>query len=124
MRSAQRRSEPAPPIDDAAETGALDEIFAALCDPIRRGIVARLTQGPCSVTELGAPFAVSAPAISRHLAVLERCGLIERWKGGRVHYCRLRAEPLAVAAGWIEHHRAFWQRQLDALAQYLDQEGA
>jgi DNA-binding transcriptional ArsR family regulator len=106
----------------ADRSGALDDIFAALSDPIRRDIVARLTQGPCSVGELGAPFDVSAPAISKHLAVLERCGLIERWKVGRVHYCRLVGRPLAEAASWIEQHRAFWERQLDALAEYLDGE--
>jgi DNA-binding transcriptional ArsR family regulator len=121
LRTAQSRPGQAP-ATDAAESGALDEIFAALSDPIRRGIVARLTEGPCSVTELGAPFAVSAPAISKHLAVLERCELIERAKIGRVRYCHLRAEPLAQAAGWIEQHRAFWQQQLDSLAQYLDGE--
>lgn len=102
----------------------LDDIFGALADPIRRGIIARLTHGPCSVSELGAPFAVSAPAISRHLGVLERCGLIARWKNGRVHYCRLLAEPLTMAETWIEHHRAFWERQLDALADYLDKDTA
>ena len=77
------------PAAPAAEGSPLDEIFAALSDPIRRGIVERLAQGPCSVTQLGAPYDVSAPAISKHLGVLERCGLIVRWKVGRVHYCRL-----------------------------------
>jgi DNA-binding transcriptional ArsR family regulator len=100
----------------------LDEIFSALSDPIRRGIVERLSRGPCSVTQLGAPYHVSAPAISKHLGVLERCGLVVRWKVGRVHYCRLVAEPLADAAVWIEQHRAFWNRQLDALGEYLDRE--
>lgn len=123
MRSAPRRAASPPPSAAAVDAGALDAIFAALSDPIRRGIVARLTEGPRSVSQLGAPFAVSAPAISKHLAVLERCGLIERWKIGRVHYCGLRAEPLAQAAVWLEQHRAFWQRQLDALARYLDREG-
>lgn len=97
-------------------------MFGALSDPIRRGIVERLARGPCSVTELGAPYDVSAPAISKHLGVLERCGLIVRWKVGRVHYCRLAAAPLADAAAWIERHRAFWTRQLDALGDYLDRE--
>jgi len=105
-----------------APDAALDEVFGALSDPIRRAIVARLTAGPCSVSELGAPFAVSAPAISRHLAVLERSGLIRRWKTGRVHYCRLVADPLAQAGTWIEQHQAFWERQLDALEDYLDRE--
>lgn len=105
-----------------ARDEALDVVFGALSDPIRRAIIARLAHGPCSVGELGAPFAVSAPAISKHLAVLERSGLIARWKTGRVHYCRLVADPLADAASWIERHRAFWEGQLDALGEYLDRE--
>jgi DNA-binding transcriptional ArsR family regulator len=110
------------PVAPTGETAALSDIFAALADPIRRAIIVRLTRGPRSVTQLGAPFAVSAPAISKHLAVLERCGLIVRWKMGRVHYCRLVADPLAQAGAWIEQHQAFWERQLDALADYLDTE--
>jgi DNA-binding transcriptional ArsR family regulator len=110
------------PVASVTERKPLDEIFAALSDPIRRGIVERLAQGPCTVTQLGAPYEVSAPAISKHLAVLERCGLIVRWKVGRVHYCRLVAGPLADAASWIEQHRAFWSRQLDALGEYLERE--
>jgi DNA-binding transcriptional ArsR family regulator len=109
----------------AAPTGGaavLSDIFAALSDPIRRAIIVQLTGGPCSVTQLGAPFAVSAPAISKHLAVLERCGLIVRWKTGRVHYCRLVADPMAQAGAWIDQHKAFWERRFDALADYLDRE--
>jgi DNA-binding transcriptional ArsR family regulator len=101
---------------------ALDDIFASLSDPIRRGIIAQLTHGPCSVTQLSMPFDVSAPAISRHLNVLERSGLIERWKRGRVNYCRLVPHPLTQAVGWIEQHKAFWEHQFDALADYLDRE--
>jgi|ERR1043166_6579048 DNA-binding transcriptional ArsR family regulator len=104
------------------EAKALDEVFGALADPTRRGIVARLTEGPCSVSELGAPFAMSAPAISKHLSVLERAGLIERWKIGRVHFCRLVADPLSRAVDWIEEHRSFWEHQLDSLEDYLDRE--
>ncbi len=121
MQPGSARTRPAP-IPSATERQPLDEVFAALSDPTRRGIVERLAQGPCSVTELGAPYDVSAPAISKHLAVLERCGLIVRWKIGRVHYCRLIGLPLADAAAWIERHRAFWSRQLDALGEYLDRE--
>jgi DNA-binding transcriptional ArsR family regulator len=106
----------------ARQGNVLDDIFAALSDPIRRAIIARLTEGACSVSELGAPFEVSAPAISKHLAVLERCGLIARWKIGRVHYCRLLADPLAQAGAWIAYHQVFWERQLDALENYLDSE--
>ncbi len=106
----------------AADGDALDDIFAALSDPIRRGIITQLTRGPASVTQLSAPFDVSAPAISRHLNVLERTGLIERWKQGRVNYCRLVPHPLTNAAGWIEQHRRFWEHQFDSLADYLDRE--
>jgi len=117
------RPRDAPDLDAAPDgTGALDEIFGALSDPTRRAIIARLTDGPCSVGELGAPFAMSAPAISKHLAVLERAGLIARWKTGRVHHCRLLADPLAHAGAWIEQHQAFWENQLDALEDYLDRE--
>ena len=116
------------PLDDpphpgiAVEPGALDDVFGALADPTRRGIVTRLAEGPCSVTELGAPFAISAPAISKHLSVLERAGLIARWKTGRVHYCRLLVDPLGRAGQWIEEHLVFWERQFDALEGYLDRE--
>lgn len=123
MRAAGRRNVARAALASAAgNEDALDTVFAALADPIRRAIVARLAEGPCSVGDLGAPFAVSAPAISKHLAVLERCGLVVRWKTGRVHYCRLVADPLADAASWIERHRAFWERRLDALGEYLDGE--
>src|SRR3979411_2958279 len=97
------------PVATTGETAALDDVFAALSDPIRRAIIVQLAGGPCSVTQLGAPFAVSAPAISKHLSVLERSGLILRWKVGRVHYCRLVADPLVRAGAWIEQHRAFWE---------------
>jgi DNA-binding transcriptional ArsR family regulator len=106
VQSGTARTRPAP-VTSTAGRKPLDEIFAALSDPIRRGMIERLAQGPCSVTQLGAPYDVSAPAISKHLSVLERCGLIVRWKVGRVHYCRLTAAPLANAAAWIERHRDF-----------------
>ena len=119
----------APPARNAAGldatpdgTGALDEIFGALADPTRRAIVARLAEGPCSVSNLAAPFPISAPAITKHLAVLERAGMIARWKTGRVNYCRLVADPLGRAGAWIEQHRTFWEQQLDALEYYLDRE--
>jgi DNA-binding transcriptional ArsR family regulator len=120
LKTATRRKQPAPAIGAVGEPATLDEVFAALSDPIRRDIIARLTLGPCSVSRLGAPFPVSAPAISKHLAVLERCGLIVRWKVGRVHHCRLVADPLEQAGVWIEQHRTFWERQFEALAEYLD----
>ena len=122
MKTAARPRD-APDLNAAPDgTGALDEIFGALADPTRRAIVARLTQSPCSVSELAAPFPISAPAITKHLAVLERAGMIARWKTGRVNYCRLVADPLGRAGAWIEQHRTFWERRLDALEHYLDRE--
>lgn len=100
--------------------GSLDATFAALADPIRRGILERLAQGESSVGELARPFRVSAPAISRHLRVLEHAGLIERRKQGRAHRCRLRPNPINDASRWIDEQRAFWEPCLDALAEYLD----
>jgi DNA-binding transcriptional ArsR family regulator len=100
----------------------LDGVFAALSDPIRRAIVVRLAQGECSVTALREPFSVSAPAISKHLNVLERSGVIARRKSGRIHYCRLREDALRYAADWIQEQRAFWQRQFESLGKYLDEE--
>ncbi len=122
MKAGPHPSGPLRPVAPTGEAAALSDIFAALADPIRRAIIVQLTGGPRSATQLGAPFAVSASAISKHLAVLERCGLIVRWKTGRVHYCRLVADPLAQAGAWIEQHQVFWERQLDALADYLDRE--
>ena len=106
-----------------AEQDRLDAVFGALSDPIRRAIVARLAQGECSVTVLSRPFDVSAPAISKHLGVLERAGLIDRRKTGRVRYCRLRLGPLEHAGGWIDQQRAFWEQQLGALDRFLREEG-
>lgn len=100
----------------------LDSVFGALSDPIRREMLTRLAQGELSVSSLAEPFPVSPPAISRHLRVLEASGLIARRKAGRVHYCRLRAEPLREAGDWIDQQRAFWERQFDALAGFLDAE--
>jgi DNA-binding transcriptional ArsR family regulator len=97
---------------------------AALSHPIRRAIIVQLIGGPCSIIWLAARLAVSARALAKHLVVLQRSGLIARWKVGRVHYCRLVAEPLEQAGTWIAHHQAFWECQLDALALYVDEEGA
>jgi DNA-binding transcriptional ArsR family regulator len=100
---------------------ALDATFAALSDATRRGILARLAgQSEISVSELAAPYKMSLPAVSKHLRVLEHAGLVARQKDGRVHRCRLRAEPMKDAAAWIEHYRQFWEIQLDSLARYLE----
>ena len=98
--------------------------FAALADPTRRAILARLTAGEASVTELAAPFEMSMPAISKHLKVLERAGLVVRSREAQWRPCRLEAAPLREVADWVEHYRAFWQDNLDRLDEYLRGLGA
>jgi len=97
----------------------LDAIFSALADPTRRAILARLAEGEASVTELAAPFAMSMPAVSKHLKVLERAGLIVRGREAQWRPCRLEAEPLKEVADWIEHYRALWEQRFDRLDAYL-----
>src|SRR5205809_8095248 len=97
----------------------LDAIFAALADPTRRAILARLASGQASVTELAGPFEMSLPAISKHLKVLERAGVITRGREAQWRPCRLRAGPLKDAADWLEHYRRFWEQSLDRLENYL-----
>src|ERR1700733_13141402 len=97
----------------------LSTTFAALADPTRRAILARLALGETSVTELAEPFAMSLPAISKHLKVLQRAGLITRGREAQWRPCRLEAEPLKDAADWLEHYREFWEQSLDRLADYL-----
>ena len=97
----------------------LDTTFAALADPTRRAILARLASGEASVTELAEPFAMSLPAISKHLKVLERAGLIARGREAQWRPCRLEAGPLKQAADWLEHYRRFWEQSFDRLEDYL-----
>jgi DNA-binding transcriptional ArsR family regulator len=99
---------------------ALSDTFAALADPTRRAILARLARGETSVGELAEPFDISAPAISRHLRVLESAGLIERRAEAQWRMCRLRGAPLREAAAWLERYSAFWEQSLDRLTQYLE----
>ena len=98
---------------------ALDLTFSALGDSTRRAILARLALGDASVGELAAPFEMSLPAVSKHLKVLERAGLLARDKQGRVHRCRLDPEPMRQAEVWIGHYRRFWEERFDALDEYL-----
>ena len=99
----------------------LSATFSALADPTRRAILARLTAGPASVTELAEPYEMSLPAISKHLGVLERTGLIERGREAQWRPCRLRAEPLKEAVDWLEHYRRHWEESFDRLDDYLKQ---
>jgi DNA-binding transcriptional ArsR family regulator len=97
----------------------LSGTFAALADPTRRAILARLAAGEAPVTELAEPFEMSLPAISRHLKVLRRAGLIARGRDAQWRPCRLRAGPLKDAADWLEHYRRFWEESFDRLEDYL-----
>ncbi|SHF63209.1 ArsR/SmtB family transcription factor [Streptoalloteichus hindustanus] len=102
-------------------TDPLSVIFAALADPTRRAILARLAEGPATVKELSAPFAMSGPAISKHLRVLERAGLITRGRDAQWRPCHLSAAPLKEVADWAEHYRRFWDASYARLDSYLQQ---
>jgi DNA-binding transcriptional ArsR family regulator len=97
----------------------LNSTFAALADPTRRAILARLAHGETSVTELAKPFEMSMPAVSKHLKVLERAGLISRGRDAQSRPCRLDAGPLQEASSWIEEYRRFWEQSLGRLEEYL-----
>ena len=98
----------------------LDRTFGALSDRTRRAILARLARSEATVGELAEPFRVSRPAISKHLRVLERAGLVRRSRDGRVSRCALDARALREAAGWVERYRTFWTGRLDELARYIE----
>ncbi|HXV95781.1 MAG TPA: metalloregulator ArsR/SmtB family transcription factor [Gaiellaceae bacterium] len=101
----------------AADT--LSITFSALADPTRRAILARLAEGAATVKELSAPFAISGPAVSKHLRVLERAGLIARGRNAQWRPCRLEAAPLEEVAEWAEGYRRFWEESYDRLDEYL-----
>ena len=100
-------------------TDQLSVTFAALADPTRRAILARLASGEKSVTDLAQPFAMTMPAITKHLKVLEKAGLIERGREAQWRPCRLQAAPLKSASTWIDQYRQFWEGSLDRLDEYL-----
>jgi DNA-binding transcriptional ArsR family regulator len=100
-------------------TDQLSMTFAALADPTRRAILSRLTGGEASVTELAAPFEISLPAVSKHLKVLERAGLIARSRAAQWRPCRLDAAPLREVEAWVERYRQFWEERFDRLDDYL-----
>ena len=105
-----------------AQTMAHDRLsatFAALADPTRRSILAKLSEGEASVQELAKPFDMSLPAISKHLKVLEKSGLIERRREAQWRHCRLEAKPLEEAVDWMEHYRKLWEERFDRLDDYL-----
>jgi DNA-binding transcriptional ArsR family regulator len=100
----------------------LDAVFSALAHPIRRAMVARLSEGDCTVGDLAKSHDVSLPAVSKHLRVLEDAGLLEQTPDGRVRRCALKAAPLNAAFSWIVQYRLFWEETLDALARKVEQE--
>jgi len=99
----------------------LSATFAALADPTRRAILARLSAGEASVTEIAAPFTMSLPAISKHLKVLRKAGLISRGRDAQWRPCRLEGGPLRDAAGWLESYRRFWEESFERLDKYLNE---
>ena len=105
-------------------TEPLDATFFALSDPTRRAVLARLAEGETTVSDLAAPFAMTLPALTKHLALLENAELIARKKAGRVVTCRLQAAGLKAAADWMEFYERFWPEQFDALAVFLDDKSA
>src|SRR6202045_4838429 len=106
-------------VHTAMSPDRLSSTFSALADPTRRAILARLATGEASVTELAEPFAMSMPAVSKHLKVLERAGLVARGREAQWRPRRLKAGPLKDVARWIEHYRRFWEESLDRLDDYL-----
>jgi DNA-binding transcriptional ArsR family regulator len=102
------------------QPSTLNRTFAALADPTRRRILARLARGDRCVTDLARPHAMSLPAVSKHLRVLEKAGLIRRRRYGRIHQLKLEAKPMKQAAQWVEDYRKFWEGSLDRLADYLE----
>jgi DNA-binding transcriptional ArsR family regulator len=106
-------------VPDSMPPDRLTATFSALADPTRRAILARLVSGEASVTALAEPFEMSLPAISKHLKVLERAGLIVRSRDAQWRPCRLKAAPLKDVADWLEHYRHFWEQSLDRLEDHL-----
>jgi DNA-binding transcriptional ArsR family regulator len=98
----------------------LDNTFAALSDPTRRAILSKLADGEIPIMEIASPFDISLPAVTKHIRVLEKAGLILRRKQGRVHYCRLNAKPLRDATRWLVFYQQFWDAKLDSLANFLE----
>jgi DNA-binding transcriptional ArsR family regulator len=105
-----------------SQPGALDRTFAALADPTRRRIVATLATGPHTVGALADPLPMSLVAVSKHIGVLERAGVVSRTRQGRSQVCRLRAEALREAASWLDAYRTFWTTRLDSLERHLTKE--
>lgn len=125
MATARRTSEPEPKPESDADTQAqdganLDAVFFALSDPVRREILERLKDEPLLVSELAAPFDISLQAVSRHIQVLVRAGLVSQERTGRISRCSLDVGPIFTAAVWINGYTDYWQAQFDRLASFLE----
>jgi DNA-binding transcriptional ArsR family regulator len=103
-----------------SESAELDRVFSALADPTRRAILRALTRHPATINEIARPFPVSLNAVSKHVMVLERAGLLHREIRGREHHCRIEPRPLREADTWMKYYRHFWEVRLDALVVYVD----
>jgi len=101
-------------------SASLDNTFSALSDPTRRAIISKLTAGEVPILEIALPFHMSLPAVSKHIRVLEKAGLVLRRKHGRINYCRLNAKPLRDAAKWLVFYQQFWDAKLDSLVSLLE----
>lgn len=101
----------------------LDAVFHALGDRTRRALLARLAKRPAMITDLAKPFAMSLPAVSRHIRVLEAAGLVSRAVDGRVHQCSLSLKPFKAIDDWLAHYRQFWEQSLESLAKYIETDG-
>jgi len=106
-----------------AQDDRLDEVFHALANRTRRALLRKLSEGPARVTELAGPHGISLNAVSKHLFVLERAGLIRRTRKGHVQSCALDARPMASAEEWLAHYRAFWEGRLDRFTRYVERKG-
>jgi DNA-binding transcriptional ArsR family regulator len=104
----------------AAKSDDLDAVFSALADPTRRRILVRLSRGQATISELAEPFDMTLPAVSKHLRVLERAGLVRRERDGWYHRCHLEARPLEHAVAFLERWRPFWDRTLEQLAEHVE----
>jgi DNA-binding transcriptional ArsR family regulator len=107
---------------NSSVTEVLDRTFTALSDPTRRALLAAVADGPRTVGALAAPLPMSLAAVSKHISVLERAGLVTRTRSGRNQVCTLAADPLQAAAAWLESYQRFWHTRLDALEQYLTED--
>ena len=102
-----------------SQSGELDRIFSALADPTRRAILQSLTRRPATINEIANPFPVSLNAVSKHVMVLERAGLLSREVKGREHYCSIEPQPLREADAWLKRYEQFWEQRMDALEAYV-----